>query len=83
MKIKEKGKYKVIATFNHFEAIGDPSQSEGFELFEGEEYTVDFIYDMKGSCYVNLGVYKNQFGETKPRTVCIETFKNCFEESQL
>ena len=80
MKVKKGNKYKVVTEVNHFKTLNDLTEREGFILFEGEEYTVDMIYDMDGKCFVNLGQYKDEFGQNKSRTLSLDTFKNCFDE---
>ncbi len=82
MRVIQGKKYKVIAEFHHFNHLGDATERRGFALFEGEEYKVDYIYDMQGCCYINLGQHENEFGEKISRTISLDTFKNCFEETQ-
>ena len=82
MKVKKGKKYRVITQICHFKTLDIPTEREGFIMYEGEEYVVDFIYDMNGSCFINLGQYEDEFGTKKSRTVSLATFINCFEEAE-
>ena len=80
MKIKTGVKYKVITECHSFKNLDDPIEKEGFVLFPGEEYTVDFLFDRGGIGFVYLGTFKNEFGEEVERSIGLAIFENCFEE---